>query len=63
MPKPLYEQTDSEIATYVPRKWHTTMDYKSFNKCITTQHWQYIHILLSLNITSSHWQVPLGEEY
>ena len=74
VPKPIPEPIDKS-APCGPRKWRTTIDYRKFNKCITTQHWPLPNIstmiqrigskkpkyFAKLDMTSGYWQAPLAE--
>ena len=71
--KPSPEPIDKS-APCGPRKWRTTIDYRKFNKCITTQHWPLPNIsnmiqrigtrkpkyFAKLDMTSGYWQAPLA---
>ena len=76
VPKPSNEPVvNDNVHLCPPRKWRTTIDYRRFNKCITTQHWPLPNIssmiqrigkkkpkyFAKLDMTSGYWQAPLAE--
>ena len=74
VPKPSPEPIDKSAPCGL-RKWRTTIDYRKFNKCITTQHWPLPNIstmiqrignkkpkyFAKLDMTSGYWHAPLAE--
>jgi hypothetical protein len=76
MNEQIHKKTTTEVASLVPKKWRTTIDYRFFNQCITPQHWPLPNIaqmlqrigrakpkyFAKLDMTSGYWQAPLAEE-